>query len=106
MSEKIKLILTIIAFILALLFFLYAVIFDPLAPAPLPAPNPTPSPAYVMPAVTAPPQNYVLNKNTRRFHYPDCKSVPEIAGKNREDVFASRDELLARGFVSCGNCRP
>ena len=77
--------------------------------APEPQPDPTPtvtvSPAPT-PAATAAPQDYVLNTHTRRFHYPDCRSVPEIAEKNREDVFASRDELLARGFKPCGNCHP
>lgn len=109
MSENKKLALSAAAFVLALLVLILVIVFDPLNPKPAPTPSPTPSPAataYVMPAVTAPPQDYVLNKNTRRFHYPDCRSVPEIAERNREDVFASRDELLARGFVSCGNCRP
>lgn len=106
MSENKKLALSAAAFVLALIVLILVIAFDPLNPKPTPTPSPTPSPAYVMPAVTAPPQDYVLNKNTRRFHYPDCRSVPEIAERNREDVFASRDELLARGFVSCGNCRP
>lgn len=76
-----------------------------------PTPTPTPRPAVTetrppLPAVTSTPRDYVLNKNTHRFHYPDCKSVPEISPKNREDVVASREELLNRGFVSCGNCKP
>ena len=62
-------------------------------------PTPTPAP-------TAEPRDYVLNKSSKRFHYPDCASVPEILEKNREDVFASRDELLRRGFTPCGNCKP
>lgn len=107
MSENKKLALSAAAFVLALLVLILVIVFDPLNPKPAPTPSPTPAPTiYRMPAVTAPPQDYVLNKNTRRFHYPDCRSVPEISQRNREDVFASRDELLARGFVSCGNCRP
>lgn len=92
---------------LALLLLIGVIVTYPLNPKPAPTPTPKPTPtAYVMPAETAEPQDIVLNNNTMRFHYPDCKSVSEISAKNREDVFASRDELLARGFVSCGNCRP
>lgn len=109
MKETAKTIVAVVLFVLALLFFLYAIIFDPLAPAPVPTSKPSPTPvtrSFVMPAETAEPQDYVLNTNTMRFHYPDCRSVPEISQRNREDVFASRDELLDRGFKSCGNCRP
>ena len=50
--------------------------------------------------------SYVLNTNTGRFHYPDCRSVGDIKPKNREDVEATREELLDRGFIPCGNCNP
>jgi len=51
-------------------------------------------------------REYVLNTNTGRFHYPDCKSVGDMKDKNREDVEATREEILDRGFVPCGNCNP
>ena len=66
---------------------------------PSPSPEPTPAP-------TAEPQDYILNNNTKRFHYPDCKSVLDIYPQNMEPVTASRDELIARGYVPCGNCKP
>ena len=113
MSEKQKTAATLAAFAAALLIALVAILgmapSRSAAPALAPDPTPTPKPSstvYVMPKPTSPPQDYVLNNHTKRFHYPDCKSVPDIAEKNREDVFASRDELLARGFKSCGNCKP
>ena len=75
------------------------------------APEPSPVIAAAVtatprPAATSAPQDYVLNNNTKRFHYPDCASAAQILEKNREDVFASRDELIDRGFKPCGNCNP
>ena len=49
---------------------------------------------------------YVLNENTRRFHDPSCPSAEDIAPRNRRDVTADRDELIARGYRPCGRCRP
>lgn len=51
-------------------------------------------------------QDYVLNTNTMRFHYPGCRSVSDIYDEHREDVTATRDEVISWGYVSCGNCHP
>ncbi len=53
-------------------------------------------------------QDYVLNNNPdrMRFHHPDCYSVKQIKEENYELVHCSRDELIARGYVPCGNCNP
>lgn len=50
--------------------------------------------------------SYVCNKNTKRFHYLDCKSVKEMKDKNKLFVEATRDELIEEGFIPCGNCKP
>lgn len=49
---------------------------------------------------------YVLNTNTKKFHYPDCKSVKEIKDKNKKEVDFSREELISQGYKPCGNCNP
>ena len=49
---------------------------------------------------------YVVNKNTGKFHYPSCSSVPKIKAKNRIDSNQTRDELIAQGYVPCKNCNP
>ena len=49
---------------------------------------------------------YVVNKNTGKFHYPNCSSVPKIKAKNRMDSNQTRDELIAQGYVPCKNCNP
>lgn len=51
-------------------------------------------------------QTYVLNTNTKRFHYPSCDSATEMKPKNREETTATREELTAQGYRPCGICRP
>lgn len=50
--------------------------------------------------------NYVLNKNTKKFHYPLCSSVGDMSPKNRLDVSMSRDEIILKGYVPCKRCNP
>lgn len=50
--------------------------------------------------------DYVLNTNTKRFHYPDCKSVTDMKEKNKQYYHGSREDLINQGYKACGNCRP
>lgn len=47
---------------------------------------------------------YVLNKNTKKFHNPDCDSVETIKPKNREDTMQTREEIIGAGYVPCKKC--
>lgn len=49
---------------------------------------------------------YVLNVNTKKFHYSDCSSAKKIKAENRGTYSGSRDELIAMGYTPCGNCDP
>lgn len=49
---------------------------------------------------------YVVNTNTKKFHYPSCSSVSQIKQKNRLDTNASRDELISEGYAPCKRCNP
>ena len=49
---------------------------------------------------------YVLNTNTKKFHYPSCGSAGKIAAKNYAESSESRDSLIAQGYSPCGNCDP
>lgn len=51
-------------------------------------------------------RDYVLNKNTKKFHFPDCGSVSQIKESNRSDYHGTRQELLDRGYSPCGRCKP
>ena len=50
--------------------------------------------------------DYVLNKKTKKFHYPDCSSVDQMKNKNRLDFTGSRDDVIAKGYDPCGLCKP
>lgn len=48
--------------------------------------------------------NYVLNKNTKKIHYPYCNSVTQMSEKNREEYTGTLNDLKAQGYSTCGNC--
>ena len=49
---------------------------------------------------------YVLNKNTKKFHEPGCGSAKTIKDSNREEYTGSREDLIDMGYSPCGNCKP
>ena len=51
-------------------------------------------------------REYILNKNTKKFHYPDCPSVKRMKEKNKEYYTGSREDLIAQGYDPCKNCNP
>lgn len=51
-------------------------------------------------------ETYVLNTNTKKFHYPDCHSAKNISDKNKQTYTGTRSELVADGYSPCGNCKP
>ena len=51
-------------------------------------------------------QDYVLNKNTKKFHYPWCSSADDIKKKNRKDFTGTREEVISQGYVPCKHCNP
>lgn len=55
---------------------------------------------------TAVTYSYVLNKNTKKYHRPDCPSVPAISPKNRIDFDGDINEMIQQGYVACKRCNP
>lgn len=49
---------------------------------------------------------YILNTNTKKFHYPSCSSVDQMSEKNRQEFTGTRDEVIAMGYDPCGRCHP
>ena len=49
---------------------------------------------------------YVINKNSKKFHYPSCESVSDMKEKNKEFTDKSRDELVQKGLSPCKRCKP
>ena len=50
--------------------------------------------------------DYVLNKNTKVFHYPYCSSVNQMKDSNKKEMKATRDEMISKGYKPCGRCNP
>lgn len=57
-------------------------------------------------AVNTDETTYVLNKNTKKFHYADCASAKSIKDKNRTTYTGSRDEVIANDYQPCKKCNP
>ena len=49
---------------------------------------------------------YVLNTNTKKFHYPDCASAGDISSENRKVTHKSRKKLINQGYTPCRRCKP
>ena len=60
-------------------------------------PEPTPEPGEV---------TYIANKNSMRFHRPDCSGVADMKPSNRLELTVTRDEAIALGYTPCGTCKP
>lgn len=50
--------------------------------------------------------DYVLNTNTKKFHYPSCGSVQDMKEKNKEYYTGNRQTLIDQGYSPCGRCKP
>ena len=51
-------------------------------------------------------QTYILNTNTKKFHYPNCRSVKQMKDKNKQDYTGSREGAIAKGYSPCKICCP
>jgi competence protein ComEC len=50
--------------------------------------------------------DYVLNTNTKKFHYPWCSSVDQMNESNKQYYTGNREELINQGYSPCKNCNP
>lgn len=50
--------------------------------------------------------DYVLNTNTKKFHYPWCSSVDQMSDKNKQYYTGNREDVIAQGYSPCGRCNP
>ena len=64
-----------------------------------PAPKPAPAPAPTT-------HSYIANRNTKKFHYPDCYSVDRMNEENKVYLNCTRSDAIDMGYDPCGNCDP
>ena len=50
--------------------------------------------------------DYVLNTNSRKFHYPSCSSAKQTKESNKAYFTGTRDEVIQNGYSPCGRCFP
>lgn len=50
--------------------------------------------------------DYVANKNTRKFHYPDCSSEKQMKESNKLYFNGTREELISKEYEPCKKCNP
>lgn len=76
---------------------------------PTEAPTEPPAPAQEETPAEQPAANvftYVINTNTRKFHYPSCSKAKKISDANRSEYNGTRDDLIAQGYEPCKICNP
>ena len=71
-----------------------------------PTPSPEPEKQEPVTGSEASQTDYILNTNTKKFHYPTCSSVNDMKEKNKQEFFGTRDETIALGYSPCGRCKP
>lgn len=76
-------------------------------PTRTPAPTRTPTPTKA-PKPTVFKRDYVLNNETKIFHYPSCYQAGRIRPDHnrRQEAHTTRERLIAAGYSPCGNCNP
>lgn len=75
-------------------------------PAPTPEPEQSSTPEEPKTNTETSQANYILNTNTKKFHYPSCSSVDDMKEKNKQEFYGTRDEAVAQGYSPCGRCKP
>ena len=49
---------------------------------------------------------YIINKNNKKFHFPECSSVDNMKPQNKKEYIGSRDDLVNDGYEPCDRCKP
>ena len=71
-----------------------------------PTPSPEPEKQEQATGREASQADYILNTNTKKFHYPTCSSVNDMKEKNKQEFFGTRDEAISNGYSPWGRCKP
>ncbi len=75
------------------------------ATEPVPAPAPEPAPA-ASPKTEPQGTTYILNTNTKKFHYPSCSGVAQMKESNKQEYSGNRDDIISQGYSPCKRCNP
>ncbi len=78
------------------------------------APTAQPKPTKIKPSPTPEPEDdyssgeaeYILNKNTKKFHYSWCSSVDQMKESNKIYFNGTSAQARKKGYVPCKRCNP
>lgn len=51
-------------------------------------------------------ETYILNRNSKKFHYPWCSSVAQMKETNKIEYTGARDDVIKQGYEPCKRCNP
>ena len=51
-------------------------------------------------------KEYILNKSSKKFHENWCENAKDIKAKNKEVFTGTKQEVIIRGYLPCGSCKP
>jgi len=51
-------------------------------------------------------QNFVINRNSKKIHYPSCIGAKSTNEKNKEYYSGFLNDLLQKGYLPCQSCKP
>ena len=49
---------------------------------------------------------YIANTSSKKFHKPECSSVSKMSDKNKLEITATREQMIADGYIPCAVCNP
>lgn len=50
------------------------------------------------------PSTYIINKNSKKFHKPDCSYVKDMKPQNKKESDKTKEELEKLGYSPCQSC--
>ena len=51
-------------------------------------------------------KTYIVNTNTDKFHLESCQYANSMKHENRDEITATRTDLIEAGYDPCGSCKP
>ena len=49
---------------------------------------------------------YILNTNSKKFHYSTCSAIKNMKEKNKKVYDGTRDDIIGMGYEPCSLCHP
>ena len=91
-----------IASIILFAFFAVCSLFFPIGEGETPAEETQ----YYEELEAAATEKYIINTATKKIHLPSCEAAETISGYNKKYIIATKEYLVANGYIKCFSCNP